>query len=102
MDRRVVLERGAATTGASLVKLVCESLRSQGREVEGGWPGTIAEARACVASRLHEELATRGLSPLGKDELDSAANATYAHAKKHWLELERATRSAARARTARG
>jgi hypothetical protein len=102
MDRRVVLERGAASTGASWVKLVCDRLQSQGRTVAGGWPGTIAEARACVASRLHQELEMRGLSPLGKDELDFAANATYAHAKKHWLELERATKSAARARTAKG
>lgn len=98
MDRRVILERGAVSSGASWVKLVCDRLHDQGRAVAGGWPGTMAEARACVADRLHRELSTRGLPPLGKDELDVAANATYAHAKKHWLELERATRSAARTR----
>ena len=87
--------------GTSWARLLCESVRKQGRAVAGGWPGTMVEARARIARHLDDQLGACGMPPLRKDELDGAASATYAQAKKEWLEAERSTKAAMRASLAR-
>jgi hypothetical protein len=92
MGRRFILRQGPSTVGAAWARSLCASIKQQGRPIAGGWPGTIVEARARIALHLHQELATRGMPPLCQDELDVAANATYARAKEEWLGVERSSK----------
>jgi hypothetical protein len=80
-SRRSVLERAALDTAKAWAdSRICE-LRAEGREVAGGWPGTLSEARHFVRASL----ARRGLSSISHDELEQAARATYASARSTWL-----------------
>jgi hypothetical protein len=58
-----------------------DALRAEGREVAGGWPGTLSEARHFVRAQL----ARSGLAVITPDELEQAARATYASARSTWL-----------------
>jgi hypothetical protein len=89
MDRRGLLDERPGTIGAAWARAVCDGIHSEGRVIAGGWPGTIVEARARIASHLARELAGRRMKALGPEELEHAANATYARAKQEWLEAER-------------
>ncbi len=99
MERRSLLDQRPATVGAAWARSVCESINGEGRVIAGGWPGTIVEARARIANHLHGELAGRRMKALAPEELEQAANATYARAKQEWLEAERRSKVLARAAT---
>jgi hypothetical protein len=71
--------------GASWARVWCKSLQTDGRLVAGGWPGTLAEARARVQGHLGSELARRGMPSLSLEELATATSATYQRAKRDWL-----------------
>jgi hypothetical protein len=58
---------------------------ADGRLVVGGWPGTLAEARARIQGHLGGELARRRMPALSIEELAAATSATYQQAKKDWL-----------------
>jgi hypothetical protein len=96
MERRALLEQRPATIGAEWARAVCEGMRREGRTIAGGWPGTIVEARARIASHLRTALIDLRMKALLPEELDRAANATYARAKQEWLEAERRSKVAAR------
>lgn len=57
-------------------------LRRQGRPIAGGWPGTLSEARARVARRVHVELG-RQLAPTAQ-EIERAARTAYSAARDDW------------------
>jgi hypothetical protein len=82
--RRTFLEEGAVAIGKQWVRGCREDLRQQGRPAAGGWPGTLAEARARVSAHFTEELRRRSMVALTYSELDWVAKATYATAKRDW------------------
>lgn len=61
------------------------SLARDGRTMQGGFPGTKAEARARVMSSVAPALAKRGLPVLAPAEAARAAHDLYAAARKAWL-----------------
>lgn len=83
--RRELLESAAEDAGQRWAKLCRDDLRLEGRRAAGGWPGTIAEARARVVAHLAPELRRRGMIALTHLELDTATRAAYASAKRDWL-----------------
>jgi hypothetical protein len=70
--------------GAGWVRDFCEDAQRSGRRIEGGWPGTVPEARRRVLQELTRELAEAGLVPLEHDELLTATAAAYERAKRDW------------------
>ncbi|MCU0681784.1 MAG: hypothetical protein MUF34_05930 [Polyangiaceae bacterium] len=77
--RRAALERGALRSGDRWVERTREQLSLEGRTVEGGWPGTMSEARGLVAS------VSGALKPaLTFEESDWVAKTIYTHAKRLW------------------
>lgn len=83
--RRVLLTEEPLLLGSSWARVWCKSMQSDGRLVVGGWPGTLAEARARVQGHLGGELARRRMPSLSIAELTEATSATYAQAKRDWL-----------------
>jgi len=94
-DRSAILDERPASIGAAWARAVCDRINGEGRVIAGGWPGTIVEARARIASHLRSELAERRMKALAPEELDRAANVTYARAKQEWHEAERRSKRTA-------
>jgi hypothetical protein len=70
---------------AAWVASLRETLLRDHRAIEGGWPGTVGEARALVIHRLVPELAKRGLSVPSPEGLAQASHETYVTARRAWL-----------------
>jgi hypothetical protein len=68
-------------------------LGSRGK-VEGGWPGTVPEARMRMLRTLPEQLNSAGLSPLEPAELVAMTSAVYAQARQHWQRAVKPSRFA--------
>jgi hypothetical protein len=92
MQRGKLLDDYPLTLGAFWARLLYEAtLRERGR-VDGGFPGTVPEARWRVAQDLGSELARRALTPLSPSELAVAVDAAYARARRDWLEVVRTSK----------
>ncbi len=65
------------------------SLLLEGRRIEGGYPGTVPEARARMKRELTLELEGLGLSPPTEPELATATSAAYERARTEWQRLGR-------------
>lgn len=89
--RRASIVRAAKDAGARWAERQREALERDGRLPEGGWPGTLSEAKAIAAS-----LRASGARQLTAEEVAWAARETYACAKLAWREwaseLDRASR----------
>ena len=83
--RQTLLSEEPLLLGSSWAQVWCKSMQSDGRLVVGGWPGTLAEARARIQGHLGGELARRRMPALSNEELTLATSATYQQAKKDWL-----------------
>ena len=83
--RRTLLNEEPLLLGSSWARVWCKSMQTDGRLVVGGWPGTLAEARARVQGHLGNELARRRMPSLSVAELTEATSATYQRAKRDWL-----------------
>src|SRR5450432_1890168 len=83
--RQALLDAEPLALGSSWARVWCKSMQTDGRLVVGGWPGTLAEARARVQGHLGGELARRRMASLSIEELAQATSATYQQAKKDWL-----------------
>jgi len=94
--RRALISEAAPLLGATWARVWCETLRLEGRHVDGGWPGTLSESRSRVRSHLDGELSKRGLRPLDHLELELAATAAYERAKYDWLKLVHSRRASRR------
>lgn len=88
-ERQTLLHHTAVDEGRRWFETWREELRSQGRQMEGGWPGTIGEARALVSASLGALLARRRLPCATLEELGAAARTTYTEAKRAWLDERR-------------
>lgn len=92
MDRETLVLECANRLGSNWARALCDAMLRDQREVAGGFPGTIPEARARVAAYLRDELTRRGLSPLEPSELSRAVKAAYANARRDWLNVGRDAR----------
>lgn len=79
--RRMVLRDIALDVGRRWFDSWRVRLRGEGRSIEGGWPGTIKEARALVAASIR-------LPNVTMEELGWAARTSWAEAKRAWLTSE--------------
>jgi hypothetical protein len=70
------LEPIATAIGQTWALEVLERLRSTDREIEGGWPGTLGEARARIRAQLRR--------PLAIEVIDALARIAYAAARQGW------------------
>lgn len=66
---------------AEWVELHVKTLESEGRLIEGGWPGTISEARRRVVGCL----AVHPQDAASKEELAVLVDTIYSEAKRLWL-----------------
>ena len=101
-SRQSLLVEAPAALGAAWAHGLCAGMQREGRSIEGGWPGTVVEARAMVLGHLVRELARRGMAPPSTAELTSATEITYDRARRHWLEVARRGRGEAGRGEARG
>lgn len=78
------LDRAALDVGSRWAEALCERLRGEGRTVDGGWPGTVPEARVLVTSYVETAVVSRGGGKLSADEIASLTNTAYQEAKRAW------------------
>lgn len=85
-ERRSALLRDAPKVlGATWADVWCRTMRNEGRPIDGGWPGTLQEARSRVQAYFERELPLQGLQQLTRLEFDAATMATYERARSSWL-----------------
>lgn len=84
-ERESLVEKSAHEVGERWARGWREELQSERRTAAGGWPGTIAQARACSGAHLSAELAKLRLAGPSTAELERAARLTYARARAVWL-----------------
>jgi hypothetical protein len=83
--RRLLLRDTALDIGRRWFATWRDDLLREGRVVEGGFPGRLAEARALVAASVGPAFAKRRLSAVTDEEIGWAVHATYDEAKRAWL-----------------
>lgn len=89
MRREELLEQAALDAARSWTRAYCADLAREGRRVEGGWPGTIREARARAAREGAKVLSKQSMTGLTHDELDRLARITHVEARRFWAENAR-------------
>jgi hypothetical protein len=82
--RDLLLRQSPAAVGANWALQYLDGLRRSGRSIEGGWPGTLPEARAQVLAALPQALISNGLRALEPQELVAATALAYAEARRNW------------------
>jgi hypothetical protein len=83
-QRELVLQESAARTARVWTSGWFRSLSGEGRRVEGGWPGTVQEARARIAADAARALEDVSMPALTRDELIRLARITYEQARRLW------------------
>ena len=81
--KRFILEI-PITLGAHWALDSSRNVALEGRRIEGGWPGTVPEARARVKRELTLELEALGFSPPTETELLTATATAYERARHEW------------------
>ena len=84
-SRDVLLEQAAFDAARAWATACRDELAREGRRVEGGWPGTLPEARMHASAQAGRALSERSLSALTHDELGRVARITYDEARRSWL-----------------
>lgn len=85
--RELLLEQAAFDAARSWAQACCSELTREGRRVEGGWPGTLPEARTRVGAHAASVLTARSMTALTHDELGRFARITYNEARRSWRTL---------------
>jgi hypothetical protein len=88
-ERGLILGQQRELLGETWAKVWFQALRTEGRPVAGGWPGTLQEARYRARMHCDRELSRRGQPPLSQDELHLVAAAIYERAKRDWMRVVR-------------
>lgn len=83
-DREALLASAAREAAQKWANAYREELARDGRPVEGGWPGTMPEARARGAACAGRHLVERAMSVLTYAELGRVARITYDEARRCW------------------
>jgi hypothetical protein len=81
--RRTKLEGAAVAAGLAWATARADQLRSEGRRILGGWPGTVSEARGCFVAHVMTKMGPGMV--LAKAEIDELARATYCAARRDWV-----------------
>ena len=84
LARSVMLQDTSEAVGTSWALECVNALRESGRPIEGGWPGTLPEARARILRQLPLQLSARGMLPLDAQEIGLVSSSTNAQAKRSW------------------
>jgi hypothetical protein len=82
-ERRSLLERAATAAGDLWATDQIDALRADHRRIVGGFPGTMGEARGRSRAQVMRALGSAATTVTAQ-ELETAARATYAHARKVW------------------
>src|SRR3954466_2451286 len=98
--RRRMIEERPPALGVTWAADACDDVAQSGRRLEGGWPGTVPEARMRVLQELTRELAEQGLPPLSHIELVAATAGAYERAKRDWQLAAKSRHTAVSAATA--
>lgn len=83
--RRALVVQAAVSAGDVWAKWWRAELERQGRQVAGGWPGTLSEARARVIEAVLPEVRKLGMREMTFEERELAAKTLYATARRRWL-----------------
>jgi hypothetical protein len=95
-SRETLLERAAFDAARAWTRALRAQLAREGRRVEGGWPGTIREARTRGAAEAAKVLTGRSMSGLSHEELERVARITNDESRRSWRALSSAADRAAR------
>ena len=82
--RALVLEQVAIDAGRAWAMSFCSELEREGRVREGGWPGTIPEARGHALSFASKALHRSSMPGLSYEEKNVLVRATYEQARRFW------------------
>jgi hypothetical protein len=85
--RGSVLEQAAREAAHSWTLACAAQLELERRNAEGGWPGTMTEARARAFAHATTALAARSMAALTHEECARLARLTYDEARKSWSAL---------------
>ncbi len=83
-SRGTMLREASEAIGIRWVLDYSAIVQGSGRRIEGGWPGTLPEARGRVLASLPQELSERGVAPLSSQEIAAASAMASAEAKRRW------------------
>lgn len=83
-QRASLLDRAASGAAEVWTIAYFAELKREGRRVEGGWPGTVREARSRAAQEGARVLVQRSLTSLTGEELDRMARIICEEAKVVW------------------
>lgn len=88
-QREALLRELPPLIGTQWADAVCaEEMQSRG-SIQGGWPGTLPEARSRVSQTLGQRLSGLRWQPLTTEELAAAAATAYDRARRGWLEASK-------------
>ena len=87
--RTSLLLETSLQVGAHWARTIYDELMIAGRAIEGGWPGTVREAKTRVAAHFRYELPRHKMLPLRDDELVAASRFAYEKAKRDWSRFTR-------------
>jgi hypothetical protein len=82
--RQDFLERHAVALGRIWAEKWRKDLHREGRLAEGGWPGTLPEARGQVSRSIPTEMVRRKTPLLTEAERALAVRTVYAAARSEW------------------
>jgi hypothetical protein len=82
--RDTLLERASLEAARAWTTEFRAELARDGRPLEGGWPGTMPEARMRASAHASRALVERSMSALTYDELGRIARITYDEARRSW------------------
>jgi hypothetical protein len=83
-DRELILEQAAHGAGRSWTQACSAQLTREGRRLEGGWPGTMREARTRAVGEAGKLLAARKMTALTHEELERLTRITWEEARRAW------------------
>lgn len=82
--RQAFIGRLIAELGEGWAKRFRDELDKEGRPAEGGWPGTLGEARSCIDTSVLPALLRANMQAPTTVERIALARALYISAKTHW------------------
>jgi hypothetical protein len=83
-SREHLLDATALDVARTWMKQLVAELTRDGRAIEGGWPGTINEARGHCGELAARALSAGAMSALAPDELVRLTRIAYAEARRLW------------------
>lgn len=83
--RTALLDRLASEVASQWTQTYLSSLADEGRPIEGGWPGTMPEARMRMDEHARRLLSKHSMVALTTEELGQYTRLLYDEARRAWL-----------------